>query len=85
MIVLLGDAKFHIPDSEIDRYAAEFKPLRNWENRGSLIRLRDDIIDIISVLQDDPELLYDDDFIDDLATMLAQRMALSKINLLHDA
>ena len=85
MIILLGDRKFVIPDDVINEHAASFEPLRRWENRGSLIRIREDIIDIMITLQEDPELLYDPDFLDDLVNMLAMRQGLQQKRLLHDA
>ena len=85
MIILLGDRKFVIPDEVIDEHAANFEALRSWDNRANLMRIREDIAGIMFTLQEDPELLYDPEFINDLVNMLAMRQGLHKKRLLHDA
>lgn len=85
MLVMVGNTKILIPDEVIDQHAASFEPLRKWDNRGSLMRLREDIYDIMFCLMDDPTLIHEPDFVDDLANAFAMRQGLEKIKLLHDA
>lgn len=85
MIVMIGNCKLHIPEAIIDNHAAEFEPLRKWDNRDSLVRMRENIYEIMFSLMEDPSLIHEPEFMDDLANAIAMRQALEKIRLLHDA
>ena len=85
MIAILHGAEFHIPDELVDQYILNFMPLKKYDNRDSLIDLRDDILDILDVVMQDPEALYDPEFLGEFIETLAMRHALQKIGILHDA
>ena len=85
MIAILHGAEFHIPDELVDQYILDFNPLKSYDNRSSLIDLRDDILDILDVVMQDPEALYDPEFLGEFVETLAMRHALQKIGILYDA
>ena len=85
MIAKLHGAEFHIPDELVDDYAVQFHPLKKWDNRDNLVVLREDILDIFDVVMQDPEALYDPEFLGEFIETLAMRHALQKIGILHDA
>ena len=85
MIAILNGAQFHIPDELIEEYIIDFMPLKNYGHRDSLITLREDIIDIFDVVMQDPEALYEPEFLEEFVQTLAMRQALQKIGILYDA
>ena len=85
MIVLLHGAEFHVPDELVEEYIADFRPLKEQQYRDRLNHLREEILDIFDVVLEDPEALYDPEFLEDFMHTLAMRHALEKMSLLHDA
>ena len=85
MIAELNGAQFHIPDELVDEYASQFMPLKKWDNRGNLNILREDILDIFDVVMEDPEALYDPEFLEEFVQTLAMKQALQNLNILYDA
>lgn len=85
MIAKLHGAEFHIPDELVDEYAVQFHPLKRWDNRDNLVVLREDILDIFDVVMQDPEALYDPEFLEEFVQTLAIRQALQNIGILYDA
>ena len=85
MIAELNGAQFHIPDELVDEYANQFRPLKKWDNRGNLNILREDILDIFDVVMEDPEALYDPEFLEEFVQTLAMKQALQNLNILYDA
>ena len=85
MIAILNGAQFHIPDELVDEYVIQFMPLKNFGHRDSLIDLREDIIDIFEVVMQDPEALYEPEFLEEFVQTLAMRQALQRIGILYDA
>lgn len=85
MIATLNGAQFHVPDELVDEFILQFTPLQKWDNRSNLIDLRDEIIDIFDVVMEDPEALYDPEFLEDFVQTLAMRHALQKLCILHDS
>ena len=85
MIAKLHGAEFHIPDELVDDYAVQFHPLKKWDNRDNLVVLREDILDIFDVVMQDPEALYEPEFLEEFVQTLAMRQALQKIGILYDA
>jgi hypothetical protein len=47
--------------------------------------LREDILDIFDVVMQDPEALYDPEFLEEFVQTLAMRQALQNIGILYDA
>lgn len=85
MIAILNGAAFNIPDELVDEYVNQFIPLKKWDHRDSLNELREDIIDIFDVVMQDPDALYDPEFLEEFVNTLAMRHALQKIGILYDA
>ena len=85
MIAVLHGAEFHIPDELVDYYVADFLPLKKQEYRDRLMNLREEILDVFDVVMEDPEALYDPEFLEDFVQTLAMRHALQQMSLLHDA
>lgn len=69
----------------IKHYEKQFEPLKKWDNRGSLIELREDILDILYVIDEDPEVLYEPGFFNELREMMGMRQALQNLKILYDA
>ena len=85
MIAIIHGAEFHIPDELVDHYMVDFLPLKKQEYRDRLINLREEILDVFDVAIEDPEALYDPEFLQDFVETLAMRHALQKMCILHDA
>jgi len=85
VIASLNGAAFVVPDELVDHYVLDFQPLKNWEHRDNLIIIREDILDIFDIVMEDPEALYDPEFLEEFVNTLAMRQALQTLCILHDA
>ena len=85
MLARLNGAEFHIPDELVDEYVIQFIPLKKFEHRDNLNVLREDILDIFDVVMQDPEALYEPEFLEEFVNTLAMRQALQNIGILYDA
>jgi hypothetical protein len=85
MIATLNGAHFNIPDQLVEDYVVQFVPLRKWDNREHLNILREDILDIFDVVMQDPEALYEPEFLEEFINTLAMRQALQNIGILYDS
>lgn len=85
MMYELNGVRLNVPNKMIKHYEKQFEPLKKWGNRGSLIDLREDILDILDVLGEDPEVLYEPGFLNELREMMGMRQALQNLKILYDA
>lgn len=85
MIAILNGAAFNVPDELVDEYVIQFIPLKNFGHRDSLITLREDILDIFDVVMQDPEALYEPEFLEEFVQTLAMRQALQNLGILYDS
>ena len=85
MMYELNGVRLNVPNKMIKYYEKQFEPLKKWDNRGSLIDLREDILDILYVIGEDPEVLYEPGFFNELREMMGMRQALQNLKMLYDA
>lgn len=85
MKVVCYDAEFEIPDFIIDRFISDFQNLSNSKNRDSVLQLRDTIESTIDAVVQDPEILYEQEFLSDFIRAVAMQQALKHHGILYDA
>lgn len=85
MKVICCDAEFEVPDFVIEKFINDFNGLSNSKNRESVLELRDSIENTIGVVADDPEMLYDKEYLADFIRAIAMREALEHHGILYDA
>lgn len=85
MLVKILNTKLYIPDSLIDHYAEDFSVLQRIRHRDSLMDIREQIVEIFEIAAEDPEVMYDEDYLEDIIEALAMRQALIELKMMYDA
>jgi hypothetical protein len=85
MIVEYFDSEFEIPDILIDKYAKDFDGLPGGRCREGVQQIRDSIEEILDIISEEPELLYETEYLTDFVGAMAMKQALSKLGILYDA
>ena len=77
--------EFEIPDLLIDKFLKDFDSLPGSGYREGVYQLRDSISEIVGIVGEDPELLYEKEYLEDFIRALAMKQALSRLGILHDS
>jgi hypothetical protein len=85
MLVECYGNEFEIPEFLIDKFVKDFEGLPGSGDRESVIQLRNAIDDIIDVVSEEPDILYEKEYMADFVRALAMQEALAELGILHDA
>jgi hypothetical protein len=85
MMVKYCDSEFEIPDVMIEKFVLDFNVLPGSAHRDGVYQLRDSINEVIDLISEEPDLLHDNEYLDDFIKALAMRQALAKHGILYDA
>lgn len=85
MLVQCYDTQFEVPEFVIDKFIKDFDGLPGSGNRESVLQLRLAIEDIIDVVAEDPEILYDKNYQQEFIEAIAMKYALEHHGILYDA
>jgi hypothetical protein len=85
MMVECYGTEFEIPDLLIDKFLKDFDSLPGSGYREGVYQLRDSISEIVGIVGEDPELLYEKEYLEDFIRALAMKQALSRLGILHDS
>jgi hypothetical protein len=85
MLVQCYDSKFEIPEYIIDKYIHDFNGLPGSGNREAVLQLRNNIEDIVDIVAEDPEILYDKNYQSEFIQAIAMKFALEHHGILYDA
>ena len=85
MVVTYLDEEFDIPDVLVNTFVKQFESLPGSGQHDSVVMLRNSIEEVLYLFEQDPEVLEEQEYMDDLIRALAVRQALSHHGLLYDA
>jgi hypothetical protein len=85
MLVQCYDTQFEVPEFIIDKFIHDFDGLPGSGNREAVLQLRNAIEDILDIVAEEPELLYDRNYQADFIEAIAMKQALEHHGILHDA
>jgi hypothetical protein len=85
MLVQCYDTQFEVPEFIIDKFINDFSGLPGSGHRESVLQLRNAIEDIVDVIAEDPEILYDKVYQAEFIQAMAMKCALEHHGILFDA
>jgi len=85
MLVQCYDTKFEVPEYVIDKFIKDFDGLPGSGNREAILQLRFAIENIVDVIAEDPEILYDKTYQAEFVEAMAMKYALEHHGILYDA
>lgn len=85
MLVECYGEEFEIPDLLIDQFLKDFDGLPGGKHREGVLQIRESIDEILDIVADDPELLYEKEYLDDFLRALAMKQALGELGILYDS
>lgn len=85
MLVECYGEEFDVPDLLIDQFMKDFDGLPGGKHREGVLQIREAIDEIIDVVSEDPELLYEKEYLDDFIRALAMKQALGELGILYDS
>jgi len=85
MLVQCYDTKFEVPEYVIDKFIKDFDGLPGSGNRECVLQLRDAIENIVDVIAEDPEIMYDKTYQAEFIEAMAMKYALEHHGILYDA
>lgn len=85
MLVQCYDTQFEVSKFIIDKFIDDFSGLPGSGQRESVLQLRNAIEDIIYIVAEDPEILYDKNYQAEFIEAIAMKQALEHHGILYDA
>jgi hypothetical protein len=85
MMVQCYGSEFEIPDQLIDKYFKDFDGLPGSGLRENICQIRDSIYEIVDIVEDDPDILHEEEYLKDFMKALAMKQAMDKLGILYDA
>jgi hypothetical protein len=74
-----------IPEDMIRNLSLEFSDINRPEKMHELHAIREAIATVFETLDEEPELIYDDDFYDDLTKSFAIKLVLERMNCFYSS
>ena len=85
MLVECYGEEFDVPDLLIDQFLKDFDGLPGGKHREGVLQIRSSIDEILDIVSEDPELLYEKEYLDDFLRALAMKQAMGKLGILYDS
>jgi hypothetical protein len=85
MMVQCYGSEFEIPDQLIDKYFKDFDGLPGSGLRENICQIRDSIYEIVDIVEEDPDILHEAEYLKDFMQALAMKQALQNHGILYDA
>ena len=85
MKVICYNSEFDIPDLLIEKFIKDFDGLPGSGKHEEISMLRDSIENVVETVAEDPDSLYEPDFLSDFIQALAMKKALEKHGIFYDA
>lgn len=85
MLVVCYGEEFEIPDLLIDQFLKEFDGLPGGKNREGVLQLRSSIDEILDIVSEDPEILFEKEYLNDFIRALAMKQAMGELGILYDS
>ena len=85
MIVQFYDMKVDVPDTLVTKFTKDFEGLPGNGHNESVMQLRSAIYEVLDLVEEDPELLDEKEYMLDFVRALAMQQALANHGILYDA
>lgn len=85
MLVECYGEEFDIPDLLIDQFLKDFDGLPGGKHREGVLQIRGSIDEILDIVSEDPEILYEKEYLDDFIRALAMKQAMGRLGILYDS
>lgn len=85
MKVKFYSAEFDIPELMIDKFIKDFDTLAGSGKREEIGILRDSIGSIFEVIEQDPEILHEPEYLSDFIQAMAMKKAMETHGIFYDA
>ena len=85
MLVECYGEEFDVPDLLIDQFLKDFDGLPGGKYREGVLQIRSSIDEILDIISEDPELLYEKEYLDDFLRALAMKQAVGELGILYDS
>ncbi len=85
MKVICYNSEFDIPDLLIEKFIKDFDGLPGSGKHEEINMLRDSIENVVETVAEDPDILYEPEFLSDFIQALAMKKALEKHGIFYDA
>jgi len=85
MLVVCYGEEFEIPDLLIDQFLKKFDGLPGGKNREGVLQLRSSIDEILDIVSEDPEILFEKEYLNDFIRALAMKQAMGELGILYDS
>lgn len=77
--------EFDVPDLLIDQFLKDFDGLPGGKHRENVLQLRASIDEILDIVSEEPELLYEKEYLEDFIKALAMKQAMGELGILLDS
>jgi len=79
------DQEIEVPDIMIDKFIKDFETLPGSGYREGVCQLRASINEIVDMVAEDPEILFEFEYLTDFIKALAMKQAMGELGILYDA
>lgn len=85
MMVEHYGSEFEIPDLLIDKFLKDFDSLPGSGYREGICQIRDSIDEVLEIVEEEPDILEEPEYLLDFIRALAMKQALGKLGILYDS
>ena len=85
MMVEHSGSEFEIPDLLIDKFLKDFDSLPGSGYREGICQIRDSIDEVLEIVEEEPDILEEPEYLLDFIRALAMKQALGKLGILYDS
>jgi hypothetical protein len=85
MKVTFYNAEFDIPDLMIEKFVKDFDGLPGGGKYHEVTMLRDSVNHVLDLVAQDPEMLYEPEYLSDFIQAMAMKHALERHGIYYDA
>lgn len=85
MKVKFYNAEFEIPDLMIEKFVKDFDVLPGSGKHEEVTMLRDSVSHVLDLVAQDPEMLYEPEYLSDFIQAMAMKKAMERHGIFYDA
>lgn len=78
-------SEFEVPDLLIDKFLKDFDSLPGSGYREGVCQIRDSIDEVLEIVEEEPDILEEPEYLLDFIRALAMKQALGKLGILYDS
>jgi len=85
MMVEHYGSEFEVPDLLIDKFLKDFDSLPGSGHREGICQIRDSIDEVLEIVEEEPDILEEPEYLLDFIRALAMKQAMGKLGILYDS